>query len=165
MTGHFGVSEFVARSRETVLPVGGTDLFFPVSGVADIDYLRHAFDDYGLSFSVGLTLCDCEQRRYAAILSRKESCLPYEDAKIVYQAMDVVDRLALSLDEANSGKLSNRERECLTWVAAGKSSIETGVILKISPHTVNGHVKSAMVKLNVVNRMQAVATACRLRII
>ncbi|WP_310296009.1 helix-turn-helix transcriptional regulator [Rhizobium sp. BE258] len=58
-----------------------------------------------------------------------------------------------------------REIECLGWAAAGKSSFETAAILRISAHTVNGYMKSAMRKMDVVNRMQAVAKACRLGVI
>lgn len=54
--------------------------------------------------------------------------------------------------------LSERERECMRWVAAGKSDWEIGVILKISSATVRFHVERARKKLNAVTRPQAVAT-------
>jgi len=57
--------------------------------------------------------------------------------------------------------LTEREREVLTWIAAGKSSWEIGGILHITKRTVDAHAKSAVHKLGAVNRAQAVAIALR----
>ena len=57
--------------------------------------------------------------------------------------------------------LSRREREVLSWVAAGKTAWDTSAILKISEDTVNKTVSAAMHKLNVHTRAQAVAEAIR----
>ena len=54
-------------------------------------------------------------------------------------------------------KLTPRERDCLRWAAAGKSSWEISCILKTSERTVHFHIGNAMVKLDVVNRQQAIA--------
>lgn len=54
--------------------------------------------------------------------------------------------------------LSERELECMRWVAAGKSDWEIGMILKISSSTARFHVERARKKLNAVTRPQAVAT-------
>jgi LuxR family transcriptional regulator, quorum-sensing system regulator BjaR1 len=61
--------------------------------------------------------------------------------------------------------LAQREIDCLQWSAAGKTSVETGTILGLSPHTVNQHLASAGAKLGAVNRTQAVAKAVRLGLI
>jgi len=53
--------------------------------------------------------------------------------------------------------LSVRERDCLRWVAAGKSDWEIGRILGIAPTTVKFHVDRARNKLGVHSRAQAVA--------
>jgi DNA-binding CsgD family transcriptional regulator len=53
--------------------------------------------------------------------------------------------------------LSPREAECLRWVAEGKTDIEVGMILDISPRTVRFHINNAKVKLGVATRIQAVA--------
>jgi len=53
--------------------------------------------------------------------------------------------------------LSPRERECLRWVAAGKSDWEIGMILKVSAATVRFHVDGARRKLGAHTRPQAVA--------
>jgi DNA-binding CsgD family transcriptional regulator len=54
--------------------------------------------------------------------------------------------------------LSERELECMRWVAAGKSDWEIGMILTISSSTVRFHVDSARRKLDATTRPQAVAT-------
>ena len=61
--------------------------------------------------------------------------------------------------------LTSREREILHWIHLGKSNIEIGVILKISPLTVKNHVQKILRKLNVQNRTQAVGKAMALRIL
>jgi LuxR family transcriptional regulator, quorum-sensing system regulator BjaR1 len=58
--------------------------------------------------------------------------------------------------------LTARELECLEWTANGKTSWEIGEILNVSEHTVTGYLKSALVKLKVNTRTQAVATALRI---
>jgi DNA-binding CsgD family transcriptional regulator len=54
-------------------------------------------------------------------------------------------------------RLSERERECLRWVAAGKTDWEIGVILSISSATARFHVDRARQKLGTRTRSQAVA--------
>ena len=56
-------------------------------------------------------------------------------------------------------RLSNRELEVLKWIKEGKTSYETSVILSISERTVNFHVGNIIRKLDVINRIQAVAKA------
>ena len=55
--------------------------------------------------------------------------------------------------------LSQRERECLRWVATGKTDWEISEILCISQQTVHKHVSNALRKLNATTRAQAVAIA------
>ena len=66
---------------------------------------------------------------------------------------------------ASEAKLTKREIEVLKWVKEGKTSFETSVILSISERTVNFHVGNILKKLNVINRVQAVATALEMGII
>ena len=66
---------------------------------------------------------------------------------------------------AAAGILTSREREILEWVYRGKSNIEVGMILKISPLTVKNHVQKILRKLDVLNRTQAVGKALALRIL
>jgi transcriptional regulator EpsA len=61
--------------------------------------------------------------------------------------------------------LTSREREILRWIHLGKSNIEIGAILGISPLTVKNHVQKILRKLNVQNRAQAVGRGLALRIL
>ena len=58
--------------------------------------------------------------------------------------------------EAN---LTERERDCLLWSARGKSAWDIGIILHISEHTVDFHMRKAMAKLGAGNRTIAIVTA------
>ncbi|HEY9079879.1 helix-turn-helix transcriptional regulator [Magnetovibrio sp.] len=53
--------------------------------------------------------------------------------------------------------LSDREAECLSWVANGKTSSEVSQILGISTRTVNFHVNNSMEKLDAMNRTHLIA--------
>ncbi len=61
--------------------------------------------------------------------------------------------------------LSQRELEVLRWLRMGKSSWDISVILTISERTVNYHVGNIVRKLGVVNRLQAVFEAVRMKLI
>ena len=67
--------------------------------------------------------------------------------------------------EANNVSLSGRERECLSWTAEGKTSVEIATILGLSEHTINNYLASACRRLNAVTRAHAVAKAMRCRIV
>jgi DNA-binding CsgD family transcriptional regulator len=56
-------------------------------------------------------------------------------------------------------RLTPRERECLSWVAAGKTDWEISQILNISQQTAHGYVQSALTRLGARTRAQAVALA------
>jgi DNA-binding NarL/FixJ family response regulator len=61
--------------------------------------------------------------------------------------------------------LNDRELECLTWSARGKTSPEIGIILSLSKRTVNFHIENACRKLNVSTRTEAVVKATSGRLI
>jgi DNA-binding CsgD family transcriptional regulator len=71
----------------------------------------------------------------------------------------------LSLDERRSiaaEALSEREIACLQLAGDGKISDEIAEKLGLSVHTVNAYLGSATIKLDSVNRIQAIAKAIRL---
>lgn len=57
--------------------------------------------------------------------------------------------------------LSSRETECLLWVSRGKSSADIGVIVGLSPRTVDSYIEKACAKLRVRTRIEAVALTVR----
>ena len=68
-----------------------------------------------------------------------------------------------SHERAGGSTLSTRERECLTWVATGKTDWDISEILQISDQTVHKHISTALKKLKASTRAQAVAMALATR--
>lgn len=58
--------------------------------------------------------------------------------------------------------LSARERECLLWVAEGKTTADIGTILDLSDKSIEHYLASARQKLNAINTAQALTQALRL---
>jgi len=80
----------------------------------------------------------------------------------LYQA---VERITSSERLERLPVLSAREKEVLKWVAYGKTSWETSVILGISDRTVKFHINNVMKKLNASTRTHAVAIASELGLV
>ena len=57
--------------------------------------------------------------------------------------------------------LSERELECLTWAALGRTDVDIGTIIHRSPTTARFHIDNAVRKLGARNRTQAVAIAAQ----
>ncbi|MET0430136.1 MAG: LuxR family transcriptional regulator [Microvirga sp.] len=68
-------------------------------------------------------------------------------------------RLLMGESDIRSFTLTPREREVLTWAAAGKTAWETSTILRISEATVITHLDNIRRKFNVANTTQAVTQA------
>lgn len=67
-------------------------------------------------------------------------------------------------DEGNRVHISDRQKEILKWIQAGKTNGEIATIIGSSEANVKYHVRQIMDKLNVRNRTQLVAEAVRLGI-
>lgn len=59
-------------------------------------------------------------------------------------------------------RLSKREVECLSWAAIGKTDLEISMIMSRSRATIRFHIHNASLKLDAVNRSQAVFKAAQL---
>ena len=103
-------------------------------------------------------------KRYALLLSAQT------DGRLMTRAVAKVELLcgyALSTlagklgNGTNNDPLTERERECLFWVAEGKTTEEVSVILGVSTSTANSHLTNGMQKLGARNRALAIATAIR----
>ncbi|KAF0113451.1 MAG: LuxR family transcriptional regulator [Hyphomonadaceae bacterium] len=69
------------------------------------------------------------------------------------------------LPTPNAVFLTSRERDCMAFVAEGKTDWEISVILGISSETARFHIDNARRKLGATNRTQAVAKLVNMRII
>ena len=126
-----------------------------VMTISSIDYrMRHGFGVpiHGLNgYQAGVSFAGFE----------------VEDVKEANAAVQMIgiyafNRLAMIKSSCKEqGILTEREREVLRWAAAGKTAWDTGGILNIAADTVNKHIASAMRKLNVYSRTQAVAESIR----
>lgn len=76
-------------------------------------------------------------------------------------AHQALRRLDPSAAPTKENRLTVREREVMTWIAAGKSDDEIGIILSISRTTVLSYVENAKRKLNASRRPLAVVEAIR----
>lgn len=63
------------------------------------------------------------------------------------------------------GSLTEREIECLQWVASGLTSREIATLLGIAERTVNQHLSNGVEKLEAKNRCHAVAVAMGRRLL
>lgn len=141
-------------------------------GPAEAEHLRRAAD-FGIvdGLTVPLSTTDAtgvftaladgsRAERAAALRMRRDG--------IAALAMAVHDR-ALRLHRTArlpaGPALSPRERECLQWLVVGKSGSEIGEILGISDLTVTQHLKSAMRKLGVYNRVHLAVRAVALGLV
>jgi LuxR family transcriptional regulator, quorum-sensing system regulator BjaR1 len=80
------------------------------------------------------------------------------------QLNDIMKAFAGSMPVPEAGPtqtLTARERECLQWVARGKTDFEIGIILGISARTARFHIENSKRKLGVASRVQAVTLAMR----
>ena len=66
-----------------------------------------------------------------------------------------------SAPPAEPGLLSQREHQCLTWAALGKTVADTAILAEIAPRTVVFHLENARRKLNASSIAQCVAEALR----
>lgn len=109
-----------------------------------------------------LSLARSHEAISAAELDDKELKLVW----LAHQIHGMLDTLELHPGIPNGVRqLTDREREVLRWGADGKTAEETGTILGITERTVTYHVTSAMYKLDVTNKTQAVAKALLLKLI
>ncbi len=165
----FGFSRVVSRLKDTIVPFFTTDaIFLSDVGARNDEPSKPEFLAHGLTSHVAFSLHDTGLQHYVVVFSGATETISRDRiASLHLGSLELID-LATGRGRAADGmkeRLSARELECLRWTAAGKSSEEIAIILTISSHTVVSYLKSAMRKLNSVNRMQAIARACRLRLL
>ncbi len=83
----------------------------------------------------------------------------------VLRLAEFLDRSQTSTQSLKRNILNSREKECLRWVAAGKTSSEIAKITSLSEHTVNHYLQVCCKKLDTVNRAQAAVSAIKLELL
>jgi LuxR family transcriptional regulator, quorum-sensing system regulator CciR len=87
-----------------------------------------------------------------------KSCLAVAEL-IGAVALSSALKLSGIMQSAEPAKLSDRQRECLLWVARGKTASETALILGISTETVVQHLKMARERYEVHCRQSLILAA------
>jgi len=170
--GYAASDPTVAYCQKSIQPLVWNEGIFQDAGCMPLfEEARHHGVSYGISLSVH------EERGNKSMFSlardqtlesstaEKERLVAF--AQILSSCIHVVANRLIAphvLAGASPG-LSKKERECLQWVANGKTAWEIGIIMRISEPTVVFHLKNVMKKLDVVNRYQALAVALRLGLV
>jgi DNA-binding CsgD family transcriptional regulator len=108
----------------------------------------------------------------AALGDHNAAALEFENARATFAELDARPDLA-RLDAligppqpaGDAAGLSDREREVLMQLAAGRTNREVASVLHISQHTVGRHVENIFTKLGVTSRAAATARAYELGLI
>jgi transcriptional regulator EpsA len=105
--------------------------------------------------------CSAQKLRYAELL------LPHlhstwqrvQAAEVALQTDVLPAQTAAGRSPTLASNITERERQILAWARNGKSNLQIGVGLGISPLTVKNHIQKILRKLGANNRAQAVALA------
>ena len=124
--------------------------------------------DFGLRAGIYAPVHGADGRFSLTCVSLRD--VPQAEAMdLVHHAAPLLPALAAHAHEAKlrllpgvpagEAVLTRRERECLQWAAAGKTSWEIGLVLHIAERTVNFHLNNAMAKLGCHSRQHAIVKA------
>ncbi|KAA3448419.1 LuxR family transcriptional regulator [Mesorhizobium sp. SARCC-RB16n] len=131
---------------------------------------RHVFDEaaaFGLTSGITVPLHGPDGH-FAIMSFAQPRNRDFQHGTIAYLQLAASHfhlQFARSRVYADVPNLTRREKECILWASRGKSSWETGMIMRISLNTVNFHLKNAMRKLDASNRTVAAMKAVRFGII
>ncbi|MBD9371229.1 autoinducer binding domain-containing protein [Rhizobium sp. ARZ01] len=130
----------------------------------DLSDLAKLMQHHGMLVGHIFPVHDALGNRGAVVWCGEKRTLSFEDRLLLQMiSIQVFNRLAEIGAVWKTGQvvLTEREIECLSWTAAGKTSIEIAEILGLSEHTVNHYLNQVTRKLEAVNRTQAVVKAIR----
>ncbi|HEY6872743.1 MAG TPA: LuxR family transcriptional regulator [Geobacteraceae bacterium] len=138
---------------------------------AELEFMREC-GDYGLRSGVSFPLQkshgECAMLSLASgevhMQSRIAEAIPFAHLVFlhIHEAVRRIEKVTANFENY---RLSEREMECLRWATDGKTSWETSKILGISERTVIFHLQNVFGKLEVTNKLQAVARAVSLGLI
>jgi LuxR family quorum sensing-dependent transcriptional regulator len=159
MKNHFPTDPIVERTRQQQLPFRWSDMraFAEAKGSRVLDEARC----FGLSDGLSSSMRLGNGAVAAVTLGTPRYDLSAKDEALLHLASVYCETKLSHLMHrpASDVVLSERERECLIWVASGKTDWDISEILGISQQTVHKHVSNALRKLNAGTRAQAVAIA------
>ena len=123
---------------------------------------------HGLATSITIPIHDhrgctgffglCSKQDTPSIRVHMKSIAPYISyfTSFIHEKMIELEGISNSRRETS---LTEREKECLSWGADGKTAWEIASILSISERTVNFHLQNTMLKLKTVSKPHSIAKA------
>ncbi|PCK76936.1 helix-turn-helix transcriptional regulator [Rhizobium sophoriradicis] len=162
--GYDRIDPIINKSRKRVCAFRWSEVY---SDASTTEIERRVFDEaamFGLRSGISVPMHGPDSSFAIMSFAQPSEC-EFDNRTITYLQLAAahfhlkIARLANSSGIASAPNLSPREKECIFWVARGKSSWDIGIILGISDNTVNFHVKNAMRKLDVTSRTVAAMKA------
>lgn len=155
---------FVAETRRNMVPFLWSELLPRLHLlIARSDQVRALF--YGFGWRDAFAIPIHGPSGYEALVSLATmsdvSLSPLDRALLRMMAIAIHDRCRasthLGLEQADLPQFTDREMDCLRWVAVGKTDWEIGQLLGVAPATAHFHIEKAKKKLGVTSRSQAIA--------
>jgi LuxR family quorum sensing-dependent transcriptional regulator len=166
--GRFVHADPVIRHlRRTVRPFEWTDLCYDREAEPRAAQLMRLRADFGFGRALVVPVPGPASSIAGVSMSGPDPELNAQSRPAIHlMALYAFDRAAnLRVAPRPKPFLTAREREVLSWIAAGKSAWEIGETLNIAKRTVDEHAQAAARKLGAATRTQAVALAIRDRFI
>jgi DNA-binding CsgD family transcriptional regulator len=157
---HLARDPVIARLNHSPLPFRWSETYLTAGREG-----RHVLDEaaeFGLKYGLAMAVHGEGSLGAVSIGARHYELSPREQAGLQLAAYYLHGRIAglrARGQQRTIRSLTPRERECLKWVAAGKTDWEISQILNIAEQTAHGYVQSALAKLGARTRAQAVALA------
>ncbi len=156
------------RLRRLSIPFAYDRDLYAAAGADDL-WEAQAPHGYRTGVAVALHL---EAGRHFLLGLDRHDALPRHEAQLMrlladlqllaVYAQDAAVRLLANGAASTLPHLTAREREVLLWTSEGKTAAETAMLLGVSTHAVNFHVRNAAEKLGAPNKHAAVARAVTL---
>lgn len=138
------------------------------------DFIELAVD-FGMKQTIGIAFRDRRARRVSIVMVNQPAKGPGDLGELGERHLPEFHlaahffveglHLAAFAADGTAGRLSDRERDCLSWAATGRTTKEIADLMVLSDDTVDEYFASAIRKLRAANRTQAVARALALRLI
>lgn len=162
-------SPFIRRLRNSTIPFLHTTAEIRSDGDDDKrEIIASLLERFRMPCSACFPVHDASGTRGCVCFSGdREDFTRREMTELSYLSIHIYERLAKirHMDTQLTETLTDREIDCLSWTAAGKTSSDIADIVGLSEHTVNQYLNRAARKLDTVNRTQAVAKALRIGLI
>jgi LuxR family transcriptional activator of conjugal transfer of Ti plasmids len=139
---------------------------------------RRFFDEamtFGIKSGVTVPIRGGFGRMAAFTMATDESTAPTErllsESKDILQLVGlyfhthVTTKLGTTVPPEVKSALTQRERQCLAWVARGRTVADVAILVGIAPRTVVFHLEKARQKLDAASIAQCVAEAIRRRLL